>query len=95
MAKKVKPEPFPDLTKIDNATIGKLVRAQRTHLGLTQETAAGLCGVQTLTLRNIEKGAEGITLKSTLAVLTGLGLTLTIGGKADGTDDLHQQSSRW
>ncbi|MBK9519298.1 MAG: helix-turn-helix transcriptional regulator [Anaeromyxobacter sp.] len=68
------------------ATLGLLVRRRRRADGLTQAQAAGLCGVGTRFLGELERGKETAELGKVLQVLRGLGLDVAIvprgGGKA-------------
>jgi len=79
-----------NVDKIDNTTIGELVKAQRTHLLLTQGMAAALCGIPLHTLRNVESGADGVALKSVLSVMSGLGLKIKIEGLADVSNNMQR-----
>jgi transcriptional regulator with XRE-family HTH domain len=85
MANRVTPKPFPDMKKgiLTNEKIGQLIRAKRTQKGLTLEKTAMLCNLQPTTLKNLENGAEGITLKSALIMLHNLGIRINFEGIND------------
>jgi len=59
--------------------LGALVRAIRTEAGLDQATAAGLAGVGTRFLGDIERGKPTVRLGLVLQVLERLGLELSVG----------------
>jgi transcriptional regulator with XRE-family HTH domain len=52
--------------------LGERLRAQREHLGLSQEEAALACGVHWGMLSQIERGQRNITLHSLLRLAYGL-----------------------
>ena len=59
--------------------LGRLVRAERLRRGLDQRHVAELAGVGLSSVRRLEAG-QGSTMRTTLAVLAALGLTLTVDG---------------
>ncbi len=60
------------------AELGRLVRAARKRQGLDQRTAAGLAGVGTRFLNELEGGKATARLGLALQVLSRLGLELSI-----------------
>lgn len=56
--------------------LGKLISQERKHQGLTQVQLAGLSGVGTTFLSNLENGKPTAELGKTLDVLMTLGLDL-------------------
>ncbi len=65
--------------------LGALVRAVRLEAGIDQATAAGLAGVGTRFLGDIERGKATVRLGLVLQVLDRLGLELTVtrrGGRS-------------
>ncbi len=78
MAKRVTVSEMPDSVFIDNAeTLGQLIKAKRTELGMKLADCAALCGVGINTLSRIENGNANCTLAAVLAVVNGLGIKLT------------------
>lgn len=59
------------------ADLGRLVRGERLRLGLDQRDVAARAGVGLSALRRLEAG-QGTTVRTLLAVLAALGLTVTI-----------------
>ena len=59
--------------------LGRLLRAERLRRGLDQRHVAELAGVGLSALRRLEAG-EGSTLRTTLAVLAALDLSLSVDG---------------
>jgi HTH-type transcriptional regulator/antitoxin HipB len=64
--------------------LGALVRAVRREAGLAQATAAGLAGVGTRFLGDVERGKPTLRLGLVLQVLERLGLELTIARRRGG-----------
>ncbi|WP_029916982.1 helix-turn-helix transcriptional regulator [Pelobacter seleniigenes] len=62
--------------------IGHLVRAKRKQLGVLQEEAAGLSGVGTKFLSQLENGKETAEIGRVLQVLKSMGLELYIYPRA-------------
>jgi len=58
--------------------LGAIVRAVRREAGIDQATAAGLAGVGTRFLGDVERGKPTLRLGLVLQVLERLGLELTI-----------------
>ena len=58
--------------------VAALVRARRKELGLTQQDVADLGGLSAKFLRDLEGGKSTIRLDKLRAVLTVLGLELTV-----------------
>jgi len=58
--------------------IGQIIALKRKDIGLKQEVAAGVSGVGTKFLSQLENGKETAELGKTLHVLNGLGLELYI-----------------
>lgn len=79
MAKNVKLSNEPDNNIItDVKDLGKHIKYQRTKEGLTLDEAAKLCNINTLTLRRLEQGSEGIRLSTALLVSKMFGLKLIL-----------------
>ena len=78
MGKKVKPSKMPEARFIDNAfTLGELIKAKRTAMGVKLSDCAALCGIGINTLSRIENGNQNCTLFAMFAVLNGLGIKLS------------------
>jgi hypothetical protein len=88
MAKTVIPQPFPDLDVVDEQTISKIVKAQRTHLNIPISVASSLCGVSLQAFVNVERGVKGVTLISVLKILKGLGIKIKFEGLLNESEDL-------
>lgn len=58
--------------------LGRTIAARRKDLGVTQEDLAALTGLSTRSIGQLELGQTNPRLSSLLAVLTALGLDLTI-----------------
>lgn len=58
--------------------IGRIIRAKRKEIGVRQEAAAGLSGVGTKFLSQLENGKETAELGKALQVLKKLGLEIYI-----------------
>lgn len=58
--------------------IGRIIRAKRREIGVKQDAAAGLSGVGTKFLSQLENGKETAELGKTLQVLKKLGLEVYI-----------------
>jgi y4mF family transcriptional regulator len=58
----------------DVMAMGKAIRRQRKFMGLTQQDAAGLCGVGERFLSELERGKESASLGKALQVIKRLGL---------------------
>ncbi len=56
--------------------LGKIIRQERKRQGITQETAAGLCGVSVHFLSNLERGKETSEFSKVLQVLTAMNIRL-------------------
>ena len=64
--------------KVDSPeAIGQVIRARRKADRLTQAQAAGLCGVGTRFLSELERGKATAELGKVLRVLRGLGIQVT------------------
>jgi y4mF family transcriptional regulator len=67
------------LKKEDNLEkIAQMVREKRKSSGLTQATAAVLCGVGTRFFVELEKGKQSLHIGKVIRVLNGLGLVLDV-----------------
>jgi transcriptional regulator with XRE-family HTH domain len=78
MAKRVTVSDRPESAFINNAeTLGQLIKAKRTELGMKLADCAALCGIGINTLSRIENGNANCTLAAVLAVINGLGIKLT------------------
>ena len=77
------PPSINDSTKVTSPQeLGALVRAVRLEAGLDQATAAGLAGVGTRFLGDVERGKPTLRLGLVLQVLQRLGLELTVTRRA-------------
>lgn len=63
---------------IDARALGKAIRDCRKSIGLTQQDAAGLCGVGERFLSELERGKETAALGKALQVARRLGLKLRV-----------------
>ncbi len=63
---------------IDVRALGKAIRQHRKSIGLTQQDAAGLCGVGERFLSELERGKESASLGKALQVIKRLGLRLIL-----------------
>ena len=63
---------------IDTMALGKAILRRRKYIGLTQQDAAGLCGVGERFLSELERGKESASLGKALQVIRRLGLRLTM-----------------
>ncbi len=68
------PAPWGKVTSVEQ--IGKLVRSKRKQLGVLQEDAAGLSGVGTKFLSQLENGKDTAEIGRVLKVLKAMGLEL-------------------
>jgi HTH-type transcriptional regulator/antitoxin HipB len=65
--------------EVINATaLGKAIRRHRKSMGLTQQDAAGLCGVGERFLSELERGKESASLGKALQVIRRLGLRVIL-----------------
>ncbi len=62
----------------DAMAMGKSIRRQRKFMGLTQQDAAGLCGVGERFLSELERGKESASLGKALQVIKRLGLRVIL-----------------
>lgn len=58
--------------------LGRIIRLKRKEIGVLQETAAGMAGVGTKFLSQLENGKETAELGKTLQVLRKLGLEVYV-----------------
>lgn len=78
MVNRVKASKMPTSVFIDDAeTLGELIKAKRTGMGMKLADCAALCGISINTLSRIENGRVNSTLSAILSVLNGLGIKLT------------------
>ncbi|PCI61590.1 MAG: transcriptional regulator [Gammaproteobacteria bacterium] len=78
MVNKVKASKMPTSLFIDDAkTLGELIKAKRTGMGMKLADCAALCGISINTLSRIENGQVNSTLSAIFSVLNGLGIKLT------------------
>lgn len=61
--------------------IGSVIKATRKEYGLTQQQLADLAGVSDRTVRTLEQGGLGPTLRSLLAVTGTLGLKVEVSNR--------------
>ena len=77
-----------DTSKVTKVTtpkdLGAMVRAVRREAGIDQAKAAGLAGVGTRFLGDVERGKPTLRLGLVLQVLERLGLELTIARRTGG-----------
>jgi HTH-type transcriptional regulator/antitoxin HipB len=65
--------------EVINATaLGNAIRRHRKSMGLTQQDAAGLCGVGERFLSELERGKESASLGKALQVIRRLGLRVIL-----------------
>jgi len=65
--------------KVDTPeAVGQVIRRKRKETGIKQEIAAGMCGVGTKFLSQLENGKETAELGKTLQVLRKMGLEVYI-----------------
>lgn len=71
--------PEPTYGKISTAEeLGRIIRFKRKEIGVRQEVAAGMAGVGTKFLSQLENGKETAELGKTLQVLRKMGLEVYI-----------------
>ena len=58
--------------------LGKIVRAYRKELKMSQEELAALSGISERTLRDLEKGRLSVSLEKAVAVADVLGLKIQV-----------------
>lgn len=58
--------------------LGKIVRAYRKKLKMSQEELAALSGISERTLRDLEKGCLSVSLEKAVAVADVLGLKIQV-----------------
>ena len=63
---------------LDATALGKAIRRHRKSIGLTQQDAAGLCGVGERFLSELERGKESASLGKALQVIRRLGLRVIL-----------------
>lgn len=68
----------------DSQVLGTWVRKERKAQGLTQAELAGLCGVGTRFVHDLERGKASVHLGKTLDLLQTLGLHLNLNGLTEG-----------
>ena len=84
MARTVVVTTKPDITKpVDMPLLGAYIRHHRTHLGMTLEDAAALCGVSKQAYNNIELGEKNLNVDTLFRVLTALGIRMRIIDNAE------------
>lgn len=69
--------------------LGEHIRLARVRRRISQQELAQACGITRKTLYALEKGAQGSTLATLLAVLWKLGLLSTANALADPDADEH------
>lgn len=70
---------------MDALEIGRAIRVARKRLKITQADAGELAGISERTLRDIEKGKDGVALAAYINLLDVVGLSLAVtSGGADG-----------
>lgn len=62
----------------DPVQLGKAIRARRRAQKVTQAELAGLCGVGTRFVSELERGKASMALGKVIAVIQGVGLDLTL-----------------
>lgn len=63
--------------------LGRIVRERRHELAITQSDLAMVAGTGTRFVHDLERGKPTVRLDEVLRVLAALGLTATIGRRAD------------
>lgn len=58
--------------------LAAVIRAERSYQGLTQVQTAGLCGVGTRFVSDLENGKETVHFGKVMQVIQGLGLEISI-----------------
>ncbi len=66
----------------DQMDWSQFIRERRVHLGLRQDEVAALAGISTRSVHALETGKSTIRLDVILAVVTTLGLALSIASPA-------------
>lgn len=66
---------------LPTAQIGGVIKTARKEYGLTQQQLAELAGVSDRTVRTLEQGGLGPTLRSLLAVTGTLGLKVEVSNR--------------
>jgi HTH-type transcriptional regulator/antitoxin HipB len=77
---------------IDATALGKAIRRHRKSLGLTQQDAAGLCGVGERFLSELERGKESASLGKALQVIKRLGLRVIITDQNQVADNVYDRA---
>jgi y4mF family transcriptional regulator len=65
-------------SKLDSIEIGKIIRAKRKKLNLTQEMLAALCNVGTRFISELERGKPTVQLNKTLIVMHKMGIKIEV-----------------
>lgn len=82
--KTIKPTAFPADPALATAQdLGAVVRAARTHAGLTLEQAASALGAAKQTLQDLERGRGTVSVGFAIRAARELGLTLFVARAAD------------
>lgn len=68
---------------VDNQTLGGWIRKERKAQGLTQAQLAGLCGVGTRFVHDLERGKASVHLGKALDVMHTLGIRLHLSGLSE------------
>lgn len=77
MPKRVVISEKPNLNlQVNMERLGEFVRYKRTSLGMTIETAAGLCGISKQALSNVESGLKTVKAETIFKVLDCLGIRI-------------------
>jgi transcriptional regulator with XRE-family HTH domain len=83
--RRVVPTPFPaDPAVVDPAAFGALIRAARTHSGISLSDAAARLGVSKQTMFDLEKATASVGLSIALRAARVLGLTMLALPSAEG-----------
>ncbi|MGI2260589.1 helix-turn-helix domain-containing protein [Shewanella sp. GXUN23E] len=79
---------------LDQKSLGLLVKERRKRVGLTQDTAAMLCGVTKKTFIRVEKG-EDVYISTLFKILDGLGVRLAVQQKGDVSASARTGTDGW
>lgn len=95
MVNKVKTSKMPTSVFIDDAkTLGELIKAKRTGMGIKLADCAALCGISINTLSRIENGQANSTLSAIFSALNGLGIKLT-SKELSASDSSYSTDDDW
>jgi y4mF family transcriptional regulator len=76
----------------DVMALGKAIRRHRKFMGLTQQDAAGLCGVGERFLSELERGKESASLGKALQVIKRLGMRVILTNHKQMTKNVNDHA---